>query len=185
MDFSFKGNWNTRLPRCAYTALEKQKRHKEIRPIWCVLMPRYGKFTRTNSNSDMAQIVSARKGYARAPNHALIMKHPRVTYLLGKVVALWGIESQRRKSCNERMSSAGRVRFNDHSKIVEASEKTAAKQRAKGDDGSWEVYSSSRIIHLEYAGESTIPNAYMFLRLSTRILHADVFIILTHKSHMI
>lgn len=28
----------------------RAKRHKEIRPIWCVLMARYGKFTRTNSN---------------------------------------------------------------------------------------------------------------------------------------
>lgn len=28
----------------------RRKRHKEIHPIWCVLIPRYGKFTRTNSN---------------------------------------------------------------------------------------------------------------------------------------
>lgn len=84
--------------------------------------------------------LSARKRHARAPNHALRIKHPRVTYLLGKVVAPWGIESQRRESCDEPRSSAGGARFNDHSKIIEASEKTAAKQRAKGDAGSWQIY---------------------------------------------
>lgn len=45
--------------------------------------------------------------------------------------------------------------------------------------------SSSRIVHLGYAGESTSPDDYLFLRLSTRILHAHVFTIETHKSHII
>ena len=113
----------------------------------------------------------------------------------------WNIPELR--ICWERLSRPGVLKVNEEkvvmneglppgewdSMTIAKSLRRARKQRRKNVRRVMPVLerytSSSRIVHLEYAGESTIPNAYSFLRLSTRILHAHVFTILTHKSHMI